>query len=111
MTEEIIETAVSEAPPVFTWFAVLVVTTALDMVTTAAIIFQGGYEGNPFMAPYSGDPVAFTLIKVTFIVVIMGMAFLAERYRKGWGWAPVLVGAAITSMGVINNFIQLMLYC
>ena len=64
----------------------------VDVITTSAVLRQGGREMNLFLVPYASDPALFMAIKAVGLFIILGIA-LSFRIvmRKG---DQVVIGTA-----------------
>lgn len=83
------------------WYWLLGIFTAADIITTKiALSYDGLYEGNPLMAPFTDH-----IIEMKIIVLIISIIaiLIMERISKGDGWVPVSLGTTFTSMIVVSN--------
>lgn len=89
---------------VYLLILIIVVLTALDILTTRAILDLGGIEFNPFMAsviPY------FIPIRFLTLIAILGLAGLAEKVKPGAGLLPLASASSAFIIPVLNNFLVL----
>lgn len=84
----------------YAMFALLVMLTVADVVTTKYILSAGYHELNPFMAPIVDHIVS---IKILAICIISAMSVFAEKQIEGTGTIVIGVPAAMTFYPVIHN--------
>lgn len=65
------------------YFLALLILQVLDVVTTLAVLDQGGFEGNPIMRVIAhGDPWRFLAVKVGAAIVVGGLVMLSPEDRS-----------------------------
>ena len=76
----------------------------LDLISTRIALDLGWHEANPIIAPVIQY---FPLIKVSGIIIMIGMAVLQEKIKSGSGIIPPITGNIATGITVYSNFAQL----
>lgn len=93
---------------------ILMSTVLLDYFTTMRLIVKGGFESNQLISPFVHDPFVAGLIKLTEIIVIVGMAKLIydtaqnkiyTKYNNIIIYIMLSVPAGITLALAINNWV------
>lgn len=90
--------------------AALVVSQALDLITTYVGFAHGLREGNPLPAwcqSIAGDA-SLVLVKILAVVIVVGIALMLQRqYPKLW--YGVVAATCITFMVVASNAVSIAL--
>ena len=83
------------------WYWLLGIFTAADIITTKiALSYNGLYEGNPLMAPFTDHIIEMKILVLLFSIAAI---WLMEKISKGDGWVPVSLGTTFTSVVVVSN--------
>ena len=87
----------------FIWYWLLTIFTVSDIITTKVGLASGGHEANPAMALIINNIIE---VKLAYLVFMIGVILVVERFHRGSGWIPVAAGSCVTFVAVISNVIQ-----
>ncbi|MBP2147237.1 hypothetical protein J2129_002750 [Methanofollis sp. W23] len=85
----------------------VVVLQGCDVATTAYALDRGGQEANPLMVPVVESVHTMLGAKLVGVVLMAGVAVMAERSMPGGAVYPLLAAWGMSLLPVVNNVGQI----